>query len=71
MRVWVKSKNYPGLAMTRCFGDQIAKTVGVISEPDIQFFMLNSNSQLRDKAIILGSDGIWDMIQPGELGKYF
>jgi hypothetical protein len=32
-RIWVKEKNVPGLAMTRSFGDYVASTVGVISEP--------------------------------------
>ncbi len=32
-RVWTKEQNVPGLAMTRSFGDYVASTVGVISEP--------------------------------------
>ncbi len=34
-RVWMKQENIPGLAMTRSFGDVMASTVGVISEPEI------------------------------------
>ena len=37
-RVWLKEKNIPGLAMTRSFGDYVASTVGVISEPEILSF---------------------------------
>lgn len=33
MRVWLKNEDAPGLAMTRCFGDQLAAKVGVISIP--------------------------------------
>ncbi len=32
-RVWIKDKNYPGLAMTRSFGDKIGNSIGIISEP--------------------------------------
>ena len=32
-RVWLKEDEIPGLAMTRSFGDRVAATVGVISEP--------------------------------------
>ena len=35
-RVWVKEDDVPGLAMTRSFGDRVAATVGVISEPEIK-----------------------------------
>ncbi len=32
-RVWLKTENYPGLAMSRSIGDFVATTVGVISDP--------------------------------------
>lgn len=32
-RVWVKHEDYPGLAMSRSYGDSIAKGIGVICEP--------------------------------------
>jgi len=31
--VWMKGKDYPGLALSRSIGDQIAHNIGVISEP--------------------------------------
>lgn len=37
-RVWLKHKQVPGLAMTRSFGDLVAKTVGVTQEPEIMVF---------------------------------
>jgi hypothetical protein len=33
LRVWLKSEDIPGLAMTRSFGDQVAASVGVVAEP--------------------------------------
>lgn len=32
-RVWLKDQDIPGLAMSRSFGDQVAASVGVVSEP--------------------------------------
>lgn len=32
-RVWLKEDDIPGLAMSRSFGDQVAASVGCISEP--------------------------------------
>ena len=33
LRVWLKSDDIPGLAMTRSFGDEVASRVGVTAEP--------------------------------------
>lgn len=35
LRVWLKDENVPGLAMTRSFGDLVAASVGVSSDPEI------------------------------------
>ena len=35
LRVWLKSEDTPGLAMTRSFGDSMAAQVGVHSQPEI------------------------------------
>jgi hypothetical protein len=32
-RVWLKTQNYPGLAMSRSIGDLIAGSIGVTCEP--------------------------------------
>ena len=34
-RVWLLNDNIPGLAMSRSFGDRLAASVGVVSEPGI------------------------------------
>jgi hypothetical protein len=36
-RVWMKGKDYPGLAISRSVGDQIAHNVGVSAEPGKPF----------------------------------
>jgi len=35
LRVWLKSENVPGLAMTRSMGDAVAASVGVSWKPEI------------------------------------
>ena len=58
MRVWVKGEDYPGLAVSRSLGDAVAKTVGVISEPDIIEMDLTGD----DKCVVIASDGVWDYL---------
>ena len=63
MRVWVKGEEYPGIAMSRSIGDLVAKTVGVIPEPDIftrEIFGVT-------KYIVLCSDGVWEFISNEEV----
>ena len=61
-RVWLKNSEIPGLAMTRSIGDNVAHSVGVISEPEIVKYEFNGN----EKFIILASDGIWEYIDSDE-----
>ena len=55
-RVWLKSENIPGLAMSRSFGDYVAHQVGVSSEPEILTEQINQNS----KFMVIASDGVWE-----------
>lgn len=55
-RVWVKGENYPGIAISRSIGDYVAEKIGVISEPDIKSYFIDTNYKLA----ILASDGLWD-----------
>ena len=59
-RVYVKGKTYPGLSLTRSIGDLEGEKVGIISEPDIIAKKIDSTC----KYLVLGSDGLWDMIKP-------
>ena len=61
-RIWIREDDLPGLAMTRSFGDIIAHSVGVISQPEIKRYEFNGN----EKFIILASDGIWEYITSQE-----
>ncbi|EAS05229.2 protein phosphatase 2c (macronuclear) [Tetrahymena thermophila SB210] len=57
-RVWLKSENMPGLAMARSFGDQIAQSVGVISEPEVSSYEITDD----DKFLVIASDGVWEFL---------
>jgi serine/threonine protein phosphatase PrpC len=64
MRVWLKNKPVPGLAMTRSIGDMTATSVGVTPEPEImQITKLTKN----DKIFVIGSDGLWDRFSNEEI----
>jgi len=64
-RVYAKNKTYPGLSLSRSIGDLDGKDVGVISDPDIIVKKIDENS----KFIILGSDGLWDVIKPYDASR--
>ena len=57
-RVWVKDKDYPGLAMSRSIGDMDAKKVGVIPNPQIVEYTIDWFS----KYLLICSDGIWEFM---------
>lgn len=58
LRVCKKDSDFPGLAMSRSFGDKLGKDIGVISEPLIVEYNLNKSV----KYIIIASDGIWEYL---------
>ena len=58
----MKEDDVPGLAMTRSFGDRVAATVGVISEPEIKEWDFCEN----DKFMLIASDGVWEFISSEE-----
>ncbi len=62
-RVWLKNEDIPGLAMTRSFGDQIAASVGILAEPEINAWKFTN----EDKFLILASDGVWEFIESEEV----
>ena len=64
-RVWVKGEEYPGIAISRSIGDLDAKKVGVIPNPQIIEYTLNSKS----KYMIICSDGIWEYLKNEEVMK--
>ena len=61
-RIWIKNSEIPGLHISRSFGDNLAHSVGVISEPEIKIFDFCGN----EKFIILASDGVWEYVDSDE-----
>ena len=62
-RVWQVDDELPGLAMSRSFGDKVAKKVGVISEPEVKIFDYNYG----DKFVVIASDGLWEYVSNEEV----
>ena len=65
LRVYMKDKDIPGLAMTRSFGDNYASMVGTISVPEITEHILSK----EDMFLILASDGLFEFISTEEAGN--
>ncbi|KFH02905.1 putative PP2C [Toxoplasma gondii MAS] len=63
-RVFLKGKNYPGLAMSRSIGDSMGHCAGVTSEPDISDIDLLED---RDEVVIMCTDGVWEFMTPDEV----
>ena len=64
-RVWLKSQDLPGLAMSRSLGDTVAASVGVSCEAEVASLTLTPD----DKFIVLGSDGVFEFISNEEIVK--
>ena len=62
-RLFKKNENYPGLAMSRSFGDTASDNIGKSSIPEIEVYTLDIN----DKFIFAASDGIWDVMSSIEV----
>lgn len=62
-RVWLRDKEYPGLAMSRSFGDRVAHQVGVIEEPEIKEYSFLE----EDKILIFASDGLFEFMKNQEI----
>ena len=63
-RVWFKNENFPGLAMSRSIGDQLAHKAGVSDIPEIKEFDIYDMDPL---AVIVASDGIWEFMSNEEV----
>ena len=57
-RVGLKDKDYPGLAMSRSFGDRVAHSVGVSEIPEIKEYIFSE----EDQFFVVASDGLFEFI---------
>ena len=58
-RIWLKEQDIPGLSVSRAFGDLIAKSVGVIAEPEINDWNIDD---CDGKCVVIASDGVWEFV---------
>nr|DAD48922.1 TPA_asm: hypothetical protein HUJ06_018859 [Nelumbo nucifera] len=63
LRVWLPNDNFPGLAMTRAFGDFQLKNYGIISIPKISYHRLTVNDQF----LVLATDGVKQLLNLNKL----
>lgn len=61
-RVWLPRLWAPGLAMSRALGDTAARRVGVSPDPETLALELAP----RDRALVLATDGVWDVLSADE-----
>ena len=54
---------YPGLAVSRSIGDEDAKKLGVIFEPEVIKYELKK----QDKILVIASDGLWEELSNEEV----
>jgi serine/threonine protein phosphatase PrpC len=64
-RVWNKTKEYPGLAMSRSIGDFNGKNVGIIPDPQI----IETNFGININYIVICSDGVWEFLKNDDIMK--
>lgn len=62
-RLYLKGRNYPGIAVSRAFGDTLARTVGLLCEPEVGVLAVTTD----DSFVIVASDGIWDYMNEEEV----
>ncbi|CAM9254056.1 unnamed protein product [Choristocarpus tenellus] len=65
-RVWLRSGEGPGLAMSRSIGDKVAHSVGVTHEPELTELELCGTTDLM---LVLASDGVWDVLNLEDVRK--
>jgi len=63
-RVDIKGTGYPGLSMTRCFGDLSVKPCGVISKPEVVQWPWPEEP---GAAVFAASDGVWEFLETKEV----
>mmetsp|Transcript_2317 Transcript_2317/g.5349 ORF Transcript_2317/g.5349 Transcript_2317/m.5349 type:complete len:1111 (-) Transcript_2317:279-3611(-) len=57
-RLWLPNKGCPGVAFTRSLGDEMAESIGCISNPEVLRRKLTS----RDKFVVIASDGVFEFL---------
>jgi serine/threonine protein phosphatase PrpC len=58
-RVWSGNQNLPGLGVSRSFGDQVGKSIGIISDPTCWMHQVDKD---MDLFLVVASDGVWNVM---------
>lgn len=45
-RIFVRGRTFPGIEVTRCFGSEIGKMIGIISDPEIVTYEISKSNDL-------------------------
>ena len=67
LRIFYKNKPYPGLSMTRAFGNFNAENLGFNTIPDIVEYDIYEK---KPKIIILATDGIWQFLSNEQVKNF-
>jgi len=72
-RVFSQKGMYPGLNMSRAFGDIVAHDeAGLVARPDVVMIdVAKEREKFKDLTLLLCSDGVWEFIDPQEALKHF
>ncbi|KAL1503995.1 hypothetical protein AB1Y20_010410 [Prymnesium parvum] len=66
-RVWLDANmTLPGLAMARSIGDHLVDKVGVVADPEVTEFVIDTT---KEDMIIMASDGVWEFIDSEQACK--
>jgi serine/threonine protein phosphatase PrpC len=61
-RVFIRGRDFPGLAMSRSIGDLLSRDLGIVSEPTISERVVSE----EDEFVLMCSDGVWEFISNEE-----
>ncbi|KAF9615718.1 hypothetical protein IFM89_026133 [Coptis chinensis] len=64
-RVWLPNDDFPGIAMSRSFGDFGIKNYGIIAIPQMSF----RGTTNKDQFVVLATDGVWDVLTNNEVAS--
>jgi serine/threonine protein phosphatase PrpC len=56
LRIFKGTLPYPGLVVSRAFGDDVGKKIGVLVKPDI----ITIQELKNDTTFVIACDGVWD-----------
>eukprot|EP00931_Biecheleriopsis_adriatica_P077044 TRINITY_DN50689_c0_g1_i1.p1 TRINITY_DN50689_c0_g1~~TRINITY_DN50689_c0_g1_i1.p1 ORF type:complete len:494 (+),score=96.51 TRINITY_DN50689_c0_g1_i1:45-1526(+) len=66
-RMFVAGEDFPGIAMTRTFGDCSVKAHGVIATPEVKLTELKRGEK---PWMVLASDGVWEFLESDKVMKH-